>query len=207
MKIISVNGTPILNTENIHFFSDSSEKKTGLFFLKKQAYNYNCPSRGNVPSFKLVQAADDIPKNYVFKAYYLPYRKNDVTSLSLELAEDFNYFFTDMLDGCSVGISTEEVVTRIYHANAYKHGEFLYRKEKLNCSFALRRQVNMQNNMIRKASDNNVRIISPWNYGHYGENAMFYKTLFFGYRDTLSGRWTFLRQTYDIRNMENSWFS
>lgn len=34
MKIISVTGITVLNTENIHFFSDSSEKKTGRFYLK-----------------------------------------------------------------------------------------------------------------------------------------------------------------------------
>lgn len=77
-----------------------------------------------------MQATDNIPENITFKAYYLPYQKNNVTSLSLELNSDFNYFFTDILDGCSVGIRTEELVTRVYHANAFRHGEFLYRKRR-----------------------------------------------------------------------------
>lgn len=196
----------VLNTEDIHFFSDSSEKKTGLFFFRKQSGYYNCPVRGRIPSYKLIQATDNIPEDIIFKAYYLPYKKNNVTSLSLELDSDFNYFFTDMLDGCSVGISAEETLTRVYHANAFRYGAFLYQKEKMNCSFALRRQVSMQNNMIKNAAGNNAKIISPWHYGHSGENAVFYKTLFFGYRNRLSGRWCFLRQTYDIRNLENSWF-
>lgn len=34
MKIISVTGNTVLNTKDIHFFSDSSEKKTGRFYLK-----------------------------------------------------------------------------------------------------------------------------------------------------------------------------
>lgn len=34
MKIISVTGRTVLNTEDIHLFSDSSEKKTGFFYLK-----------------------------------------------------------------------------------------------------------------------------------------------------------------------------
>lgn len=93
-----------MNTEDIHFFSDSSEKKTGLFYLKKQSGNYNCPVRGSIPSYKLMQAADNIPEDIIFKAYYLPYKKNNVTSLSLELNSDFNYFFTDTLDGFSVGV-------------------------------------------------------------------------------------------------------
>lgn len=206
MKIISINGTLILNTENIHFFLDSSEKKTGFFCFKKQPRNYNCPHRGVVPSYKLVQATDIMPQSSIFKAYYLPFRKNDVTSISLESTDDFNYFFTDMLDGCSVGISTDEIVTRLYHANAYKYGEFLYRKEKMRCSFALRRQINIQSKMIRKVADDNVRIISPWHYGHYGEHSQFYKTLLWGYKNNSSGIWTFLRQTYDIRNIEGSWF-
>nr|WP_244579032.1 hypothetical protein [Escherichia coli] len=206
MKIISVTGRTVLNTEDIHLFSDSSEKKTGFFYLKKQSFNYNCPVRGSISSYKLMQAPPNIPEKDIFKAYYLPYQKNHVTSLSLELNEDFNYFFTDILDGCSVGISTEELVTRVYHANAFRHGEFLYQKEKMNCSFALRRQVMMQNKMIKNAAGNNAKIISPWHYGHHGENATYYKTLFFGYREKHSGIWIFLRQTYDIRNMENSWF-
>ncbi|ENU0688406.1 hypothetical protein ACG7ND_004747, partial [Escherichia coli] len=103
MKIISVTGITVMNTEDIHFFSDSSEKKTGLFYLKKQSGNYNCPVRGSIPSYKLMQAADNIPEDIIFKAYYLPYKKNNVTSLSLELNSDFNYFFTDTLDGFSVG--------------------------------------------------------------------------------------------------------
>ncbi len=53
-----------------------------------------------------MQATDNIPEDITFKAYYLPYKKNNVTSLSLELNSDFNYFFTDILDGCSVGIRT-----------------------------------------------------------------------------------------------------
>lgn len=206
MKIISVTGIAVLNTEDIHFFSDSSEKKTGLFYLKRQSSNYNCPVRGRVASYKLMQATDNVSEDIIFKAYYLSYKKNDVTSLSLELNSDFNYIFTDILDGCSVGIRTEELVTRVYHANAFRYGEFLYRKEKVNCSFALRRQVSMQNNMIKNASGNNAKIISPWHYGHHGENAIFYKTFFFGYRERLSGIWCFLRQTYDVRNLENSWF-
>ncbi len=137
MKIISVTGITVLNTEDVHFFSDSSEKKTGRFYLKKQPGNYNCPVRGSIPSYKLMQATDNIPEDITFKAYYLPYQKNNVTSLSLELNSDFNYFFTDILDGCSVGIRTEEVVTRVYHANAFRYGEFLYRKEKMNAGFAL----------------------------------------------------------------------
>ena len=206
MKVISVTGMTVLNTADVHFMSDSSEKKTGLFYFNRQPRNYNCPVRGSVPSYKLMQATDNIPEAIVFKAYYLPYRRNDVTSLLLELNSDFNYFFTDMLDGCSVGISTEELLTRVYHANAYKHGDFLYRKEKMNRSFALRRQITMQNNMIKKASGNNARIITPYHYGHCGENAVYYKTLLFGYRESHTGTWCFLRQTYDIRNLENSWF-
>ncbi|KIG71277.1 hypothetical protein PU38_27595, partial [Escherichia coli] len=54
-----------------------------------------------------MQATDNIPEDITFKAYYLSYQKNNVTSLSLELNSDFNYFFTDILDGCSVGIRTE----------------------------------------------------------------------------------------------------
>ncbi|MDA6365958.1 hypothetical protein OSK45_29290, partial [Escherichia coli] len=46
MKIISVTGITVVNTENVHLFSDSSEKKTGKFYLKKQSGNYNCPVRG-----------------------------------------------------------------------------------------------------------------------------------------------------------------
>ncbi|MCJ8641298.1 hypothetical protein MWG92_14550 [Escherichia coli] len=206
MKIISVTGITVVNTENVHLFSDSSEKKTGKFYLKKQSGNYNCPVRGSIPSYTLMQATDNIPDDITFKAYYLPYKKNDITSLPLEKNSDVNYFFTDILDGCSVGIHTEELITRVYHANAFRYGEFLYRKEKMNCSFALRRQVSMQNKMIKNASENNAKIISPWHYGHHGENAVFYKTLFFGYRENFSGSWCFLRQTYDIRNMGNSWF-
>lgn len=205
MKIISVTGITVLNTEDIHFFSDSSEKKTGRFYLKNNPVTITVLS-GSIPSYKLMQATDNIPEDITFKAYYLPYQKNNVTSLSLELNSDFNYFFTDILDGCSVGIRTEEVVTRVYHANAFRYGEFLYRKEKMNAGFALRRQVSMQNNMIKNVAGNDAKIISPWHYGHHGENAMFYKTLFFGYRESISGGWCFLRQTYDIRNMENSWF-
>ncbi|BHI70994.1 hypothetical protein JNE17039_45440 (plasmid) [Escherichia coli] len=58
--------------------------------------------------------------------------------------------------------------------------------------------------MIKNAAGNNAKIISPWHYGHHGENATYYKTLFFGYREKHSEIWSFLRQTYDIRNMENS---
>lgn len=191
MKIISVTGNTVLNTEDIHFFSDSSEKKTGRFYLKKQSGNYNCPVRGSIPSYKLMQATDNMPEDIIFNAYYLPYKKNDVTSLSLELNSGFNYFFTDILDGCSVGVRTEELVTRVYHANAFRYGEFLYRKEKMNAGFALRRQVSMQNNMIKNVAGSDAKIISPWHYGHHGENAMFYKTLFFGYRESISGGWCF----------------
>ncbi|EPM8692309.1 hypothetical protein ACTR78_004504, partial [Escherichia coli] len=42
-------------------------------------------------------------------------------------------------------------------------------KEKFNLSFAFRRQVEKQNKMIKNQSGNNANIISPWNYGHYGE--------------------------------------
>ncbi|MCV3050793.1 hypothetical protein OHF33_22465 [Escherichia coli] len=90
----------------LDFFSDSSEKKTGNFYFQKQADNYSCPVRGSIPSYKLMQATNNIPEDITFKAYYLPYKKNNVTSLSLELNSDFNYFFTDILDGCSVGIRT-----------------------------------------------------------------------------------------------------
>ncbi|HFS2060892.1 TPA: hypothetical protein ACHW9M_004710, partial [Escherichia coli] len=69
----------VLNTEDIHFFSDSSEKKTGRFYLKKQSGNYNCPVRGSIPSYKLMQAADNIPEDITFKAYYLSYKKNNGT--------------------------------------------------------------------------------------------------------------------------------
>ncbi|END3751218.1 hypothetical protein ABL254_005312, partial [Escherichia coli] len=79
MKIISVTGITVLNTEDIHFFSDSSEKKTGRFYLKKQSGNYNCPVRGSIPSYKLMQAADNIPEDITFKAYYLSYKKNNGT--------------------------------------------------------------------------------------------------------------------------------
>lgn len=38
----------------------------------------------------------------------------------------------------------------------------------------------MQNNMIKNVAGSDAKIISPWHYGHHGENAMFYKTLFLG---------------------------
>lgn len=79
-------------------------------------------------------------------------------------------------------------------------------KKKLTWVFAFRRQVEKQNKMIKNQSGNNTKIISPWNYGHYGENAKYFKTLLYGYRDRFSRRWCFLRQTYDIRKFENSWF-
>ncbi|TWP54683.1 hypothetical protein FQ914_24485, partial [Escherichia coli] len=79
MKIISVTGITVLNTEDVHFFSDSSEKKTGDFYFQKQAGNYSCPVRGSIPSYKLMQATDNIPEDITFKAYYLPYKKNNVT--------------------------------------------------------------------------------------------------------------------------------
>ena len=49
----------------------------------------------------------------------------------------------------------------------------------------------MQNNMIKNLAGNDAKIISPWHYGHHGENAMFYKTFFFGYRESLSGSCVF----------------
>ncbi|HHW3952767.1 TPA: hypothetical protein ACTW1K_002339 [Raoultella planticola] len=205
MRIISVNGNYILDTANIHFFCDNSLKRTGFFTFRKQHHAYNCPHRGTVPSYKLIQANDNASENLTFKAYYLPYLKNEVTSVELEPLEGFNYFFTDPLDGCSVGISSDGVVTRVFHANAFKYGDFLYRKERVKCGFAMRRQIDYQKKMIQKKSMNDVKIISPWNYGHYGEGYSYYRTLFFGYKDA-SGMWTFLRQTYDIRNFENSWF-
>lgn len=130
MKIISVTGITVMNTEDVHFFSDSSKKKTGNFYFKKQTGNYNCPIRGSIPSYKLMQATDNIPEDITFKAYYLPYKKNNVTFLSLELNSDFNYFFTDELDGCSVGVRAEELVTRVYHANAFRYGEFYTEKRR-----------------------------------------------------------------------------
>ncbi|EJF8320319.1 hypothetical protein M9N95_004370 [Escherichia coli] len=153
-----------------------------------------------------MQATDIDSPEKTFCAYYLPYMRNKVTSLSLEYEDGFDYFFTDTLDGCSVGIETTELATNVYHANAYNCGQYLYNKEKVNLSFAFRRQVEKQNKMIKNQSGNNTKIISPWNYGHYGENAKYFKTLLYGYRDRFSRRWCFLRQTYNIRNFENSWF-
>lgn len=206
MKIYSLTGSVIIDTELIHLFSDSSEKKTGLFTARKHNNNYNCPVRGIVHSYKLVQATvDDCPEK-TFNAYYLPYMRNTVTSISLEYDEGFNYFFTDTLDGCSVGVETTSLATHVYHSNFYNYGQFLYNKERVKLGFAFRRQVGAQNKMIKNASGNNAKIISPWDYGHYGENAKFFKTLLYGYRDRFSRRWCFLRQTYDIRNFENTWF-
>ncbi len=205
MKIYSRTGMVIIDTESAYLFFDASEKN-GIFSVRMCNNKYNCPVRGKVDSYRLVQATDIDSPEKTFCAYYLPYMRNKVTSLSLEYEDGFDYFFTDTLDGCSVGIETTELATNVYHANAYNCGQYLYNKEKVNLSFAFRRQVEKQNKMIKNQSGNNTKIISPWNYGHYGENAKYFKTLLYGYRDRFSRRWCFLRQTYNIRNFENSWF-
>ncbi|HHI1898746.1 TPA: hypothetical protein ACP4YT_004874 [Escherichia coli] len=65
------------------------------------------------------------------------------------MTTDLIIFFTDALDGCSVGIETTELATNVYHANAYNCGQYLYNKEKFNLSFAFSRQVEKQNKMIK----------------------------------------------------------
>ncbi|EON4859859.1 TPA: hypothetical protein ACI69F_004341 [Escherichia coli] len=184
-----------------------TRQKNWIFSVRMCDNKYHYPARRAVNSYRLVQATEhDSPEN-TFCAYYLSYMRNNVTSLSLEYNDGFDYFFfTDTLDGCSVGIETTELATNVYHANAYNCGQYLYNKEKFNLSFAFSRQVEKQNKMIKNQSGNNANIISPWNYGHYGENAKYFKTLLYGYRDRFSRRWCFSRQTYDIRNFENSWF-
>ncbi|MER2785085.1 hypothetical protein ABTZ12_04665 [Escherichia coli] len=206
MKIYSITGSVIIDTASVHLFLDSSEKKTGLFTVRRYNNNYNCPVRGGGNSYRLVQATEDDSPEKTFGAYYLPYVRNDVTSLLLAYDDGFDYFFTDTLDGCSVGVETTELATHVYHANSYNYGQYLYNKEKVNLGFAFRRQVCAQNKMIKNASGNNAEIVSPWDYGHFGENAKYFKTLLYGHRDRFSRRWYFLRQTYDIRNFENSWF-
>lgn len=173
-------------------------EKTWLFTVMRYNNNYNCPIRG---AYRLVQATEDDSheKNWCI-----------LSSLCAEWwyisFSDVWLFFTDTLDGCSVGVETTDFATHVYHENSYNYGQYLYNKEKVNLGFAFRRQVCAQNKMIKNACGNNAKIVYPWDYGHFGENAKYFKTLLYGYRDRFSRRWYFLRQTYDIRNFENSWF-
>lgn len=48
MKIYSITGSVIIDTASVHLFLDSSEKKTGLFTVRRYNNNYNCPVRGGV---------------------------------------------------------------------------------------------------------------------------------------------------------------
>lgn len=58
---------------------------------------YHYPARRAVNSYGLVQATEhDSPEN-TFCAYYLSYMRNNVTSLSLEYDDGFDYFFSRIL--------------------------------------------------------------------------------------------------------------
>ncbi len=59
------------------------KRKQVIFIFKSKPVIIVCTVRGSIPSYKLMQATDNIPEDITFKAYYLPYKKNNVTSLSL----------------------------------------------------------------------------------------------------------------------------
>ena len=95
MRIYSRTGVVIIDTESAHLFSDSS--KNWIFSVRMYDNKYHYPARRAVNSYRLVQATEhDSPEN-TFCAYYLSYMRNNVTSLSLEYDDGFDYFFY----GCS----------------------------------------------------------------------------------------------------------
>lgn len=91
MEIYSRTWVVIIDAGSVHLFSDSS-KKNWIFSVRVCNNKYHCPVRGTVNSYRLVQATEhDSPEN-TFCAYYLSYMRNNVTSLSLEYDDGFDYF-------------------------------------------------------------------------------------------------------------------
>lgn len=72
MKIYSLTGAVVIDTESVCLLSDSSEK-TDLFTVRKHNNHYNCRVRGVVCSYRLVKATVDDSPDKTFNAYYLPY--------------------------------------------------------------------------------------------------------------------------------------
>lgn len=78
MKIYSLTGAVVIDTESVCLLSDSSEK-TDLFTVRKHNNHYNCRVRGVVCSYRLVKATVDDSPDKTFNAYYLPYVRIKIT--------------------------------------------------------------------------------------------------------------------------------
>ncbi len=74
-----------------------TRQKNWIFSVRMCDNKYHYPARRAVNSYGLVQATEhDSPEN-TFCAYYLSYMRNNVTSLSLEYDDGFDYFFSRIL--------------------------------------------------------------------------------------------------------------
>lgn len=186
----------IVNTLDVLIIIGNVQPNSRQFRLTPYEYQYNCDVRGIVPCYTLdaVQGGNDVRNT--FYAYYCPYVQNGIQSI--RVGQLLDYFFTAPLNGCSLGFGIpDETGTRVIaHANSIDAVPALV-EEQHGIATARAQQAQHQAMRISGLMPVHEKIIHPSDYGQLPDDINPLVTTLIGIRNTRTGTWEFIRQTYN----------
>lgn len=204
MAIIrSHSGKELLDTAEALIIVQVESTECHEFELVKTEMRHHCPIlEMETPCYVLQPATS--PKNYHknFYAYFCSYEADKLRTV--RIGQSMDYFFTASLSGCSVGIGLPDSLGRqwIGHANAMSAGENIGAMlAGAPVSTFQTVQQKFQKMMLKYANKGPLQVHHQQDYGiPVGTDAPMRTTLI-GFRDKGSGKWSFIRQTYNVENL------
>lgn len=199
MIIKSDSGKVLLETSECIIWVPFNRTRYNEFHFELSHFWYDCPIRGmRLPHYMLVPTTLPNDRNS-FHAYFC--NMSEDTTRTVLMGKDWDYFFTATLSGCSIGIGKQDRLgrTMVGHANAgaraldFKH---LLGSPSTDAVLGMAQEIK-QEKMLKTLGLRTI--LGPTIYGHSLESKEDLNTTLIGFRDKQSGRWSFIRQTYNER--------
>lgn len=201
MAIIrSHSGRVLLDTTQALIQVGRIPTNTHEFHFRFSGSHYNCPIRGiRIPVYVLEPTTAPNDYQNSFYAYYCDYEADSTRTVQVGQAMD--YFFTATLSGCSVGICPQDATGRhwVGHANAMTVTMTINAMLSGASLPVLRQQQQLfQNRMLRNSHQGRMDVYHGPHYGIPEDSVDYLRTTLIGFRERRTGRWSFIRQVYDL---------